>query len=83
MNELEKSSKNNLGMNPEITSEVVTIIKKKNKDGSEKNEIEIVPSKSGAVAGAAAGGVVAGPVGATVGAVIGGIIGGIFGSVKK
>ena len=55
--------------------ELVTIRERNLPDGTKETEVEIMPSKKGAVAGAAAGGVVAGPVGA----LIGGIIGGIFG----
>lgn len=40
MNELEKSSKNNLGMNPEIISEVVTIIKKRIKMDQKKMKLK-------------------------------------------
>lgn len=60
----------------------IVYIRKRNSDGSETSELEMYPSKKGAVAGAAAGaalGSVVPVIGTTVGAVVGGITGFVLG----
>lgn len=64
------------------TTGVVRVRTKKLPDGTDEKELEVMPSKKGALAGAAAGAALGSAVpviGTTVGAVVGGVVGLIFG----
>lgn len=64
------------------TNNLVRITEKELPDGGRLKEIEVLPSKKGAVAGAAAGaalGSVVPVIGTAIGATVGGFIGLIFG----
>lgn len=64
------------------TTDLLTVRKKKLPDGTEETDIELTPSKKGALAGAAAGaalGSVVPVIGTGLGAALGGVVGFIFG----